>query len=70
MGGDLNKRIELLVDGKPVPLGPRARAVIRALTLIQEDINKPDSGGLEISWRGHDLTVVSRRHTRFTMPHQ
>lgn len=66
----MNKKIELLVDGKPVPLGPRVRAVIRALTLIQEDINKPDSGGLEINWRGHDLTVVSRRHTRFTMPHQ
>lgn len=66
----MNKQITLLVDGKPVPLGPRVRAVIRALTLIQEDINKPDSGGLEISWRGDDLTVVSRRHTRFTMPHQ
>ena len=66
----MNKKIELLVDGEPVPLGRRARAVIRALSLIQEDINKPNSGGLEISWRGNDLTIVPRRHMRFTMPHQ
>lgn len=66
----MNKKITLLVDGQPVPLGWRTEKIIRALSLIDNHIQNINQGGLDINWRGDDLSVVPRHHFRFKMPRQ